>query len=262
MANEVVGKRMIGTVLRHALRVALAVVLSFSASTATHAALYDNFNDNSIDSSLWTTVTHGRGVSVAETNQRLEVGLAANASNDPVLGFFGGGVYTNTVYHGDLDVTVDFQLLNWPTPSNGALASLAFHDATNPLTLYGGVARMSTGVNSPFAGEYYVGYSTSGITSWSTPTSDQSGALRLTRVGTTLSEYYLSGGQWQLLGSDSITGADLIFTINLVSNSPAFGNQAVKVAYDNVQVVPLPPALWFLASGILTFAGFIRFKRT
>jgi hypothetical protein len=241
----------------------LAFVLVMVPSATVQAALYDDFNDNSTNPTLWTVKVYGSGASVAEANQRLETSLAANAANGPE-GLFGGAYWSNAVFQGDLDVWVDFELLDWPA-ANGVRTVLKLIETANFDNEYAfhgwNVERASAG-RGEFFGEVYATDFNGSIAT--TPTSDQSGKLRLTRIGTTLSAYYFAGGEWQLLGNGAVTSADLRFGIGFGSNDTYFNDQAVKVAFDNVNVtgtvVPVPPAAWLLGSGLLGLLGVGRRK--
>jgi hypothetical protein len=236
----------------------LAAIFLTVTSMSAQAALYDDFNDNSTNHALWTAgiINAGSGVSVSETNQRLEIDLSANAA--AAGGLFGGGYGSNVAFHGDLDIWVDFQLLNWPA-SNGVRVGLSFYDASNANNFWA-VERVSAGRGEIFGDSYLTDFNHS--VALSSLGSDQFGALRLARTGTTLSAYYLAGGQWQLMRSDPITSGDLIFGIAAWSHDQYFNDQAVKIAFDNVNVnaVPLPPALWLFGSAILGLMGIARVK--
>lgn len=248
-ANERNAKRIIPAVL--------ALVLTAATAVTARAALYDDFNDNSINPALWTDSTVGSGVTIAETSQRLEINLAADAANGPAGGFSGGYV-TQTFFQGDLDVWVDFQLLDWPS-ANGVRVGLSFGDSTN-FGNFWSVERTSAGRGEIYGDVYLTDFNH--FIGALNPTGDQSGALRLTRTGTTVSAYYLAGGQWQLLRSDTITGADLVFTIAAWSHDQYFNDQPVKLAFDNVNVnaVPIPPAVWLFGSGLLGLIAVARRK--
>src|SRR5919206_2542280 len=55
------------------------ILLPMKTEGVTKPVFSDNFNDNNINSSRWLTSYVGNGSTVAETNQRLEITIPANA---------------------------------------------------------------------------------------------------------------------------------------------------------------------------------------
>jgi hypothetical protein len=241
-------------IMKNVIRAALVLVTTAAGPAA--AALYDDFNDNSTNPAFWTVSNVGNGVTIAETNQRLEINLSADATNGSA-GIFSGGYVTNT-FQGDLDVWVDFQLLDWPS-ANGVRVGLSFGDSAN-FGNFWSIERVSAGRGEIYGDVYLTDFN--GFIGTLYPTSDQSGALRLVRTGTTLSAYYLAGSQWQLMRSDTIIGADLVFMTAAWSHDQYFNDQPVKVAFDNVNVnaVPIPPAVWLFGSGLVGLVAVARRK--
>jgi hypothetical protein len=67
-------------------------------------------------------------------------------------------------------------------------------------------------------------------------TSDSSGKLRLERIGTTITGYYVYNGVWAVLASNSdpTYNQDTGFALSSWSHDPVFANQEVKLAFDNM----------------------------
>jgi hypothetical protein len=197
----------------------------------------DDFNDNTIDPSHWIAFQVGYGPTVVETNQRLEITLPADSSDDSVMGLFEAGYLGVCRLRGDFDIQVDYELLNWPY-ANGVRVGLG------PIWLYdlpllrGPVERVSFGSWADFPDwprEVYLTHFDDGVQGI-TATSDLSGKLRLIRSGSTLSGFYFSSGKWVLIHSGPATTDDLYYTIAAWSHDYAFTDQEVKIAFDNFVV--------------------------
>jgi hypothetical protein len=227
---------------------ALAVPLAPAGA----ATISDDFNDNALDPSTWSVINEPSGVTVAETNQRVEVTLAADAA-----GSFFGGYRTNAVFSGDLDAEVSFSLLDWPA-KNGVRVGLSFVTGWLP-TSFWNVERVSGGAIEAFSDVYLTDYNTSiGLL---VPTGDTSGRLRLARNGTTLSAWYLEGGAWMLLRSETVSSGDVSVAFAAWSDDNYFGDQPVRVAFDDATVVPLPGTAVGLLTGLAALLARVRLRR-
>lgn len=206
---------------------------------STPALPFDTFDDNRLDTSLWTTQIVGSGVGLAETNGRLEMTLAASASDDPAVGAFSATYVSRFRLRGDLDIAVEYQLLEWPA-SNGARLGLQLsYDVPNGLASNNlGVGRASLGSSADFPGyprEIYsadLGSGVQGIT----VTTDMSGALRIMRTGSTVFAYRRAGGDWVQVASGQVPPADMLVTVSAWSHSYVFARQLVRAAFDNFAV--------------------------
>ncbi len=209
------------------------VFLTNVHAPATTPVLNDNFNSNSINSTLWQERITGIGPSVAATNQRIEVSLPGTSVNDPTGQVFGGGLSSVCLLRGDFDIQVDFNLLVWPQ-SSGVRVGLWLQDSPVPVP---GVERTGfVPIDFPsLPRELYLTDFGDGVQG--VATSDLTGTLRVARTGATLSGYYLSSGNWILIhsGPAANTG-DSHFGLIALSHNAVFGNQDVKVAYDNFAV--------------------------
>lgn len=238
------------------MRTVLLCLLLGAAPIATSQAapIYDDFNDNALDASLWTVIADGTGVTTSEVNQRVEVIIGADAS-----GNFSGGYRSNAVFSGDIDITVAFSLLDWPAKT-GVRVGLALLEGAWPPQSYWNMDRVSCGVPEICTEIYITDYNHS----ISTPvlTLDTSGALRLARHGNTLSAYFLGNGNWSHLRSDPVTTGDVSFGFAAWSDDYLFGNQPVRVAFDDVTVVstvvPLPTTALPLLTAFVTAAWRVR----
>lgn len=164
-----------------------------SASTV----LNDNFNSNSINTTLWQPRITGIGLSVVAANQRIEVSLPGNSSNDPTSQAFGAGLSSVCLLRGDFDIQVDFNLLLWPQ-SSGVRVGLSLQDLPVPIPAVERTGFVPIDFPS-LPRELYLTDFGDGVQG--VATSDLTGTLRVTRTGATLSGYYLSSGNWILVHS-------------------------------------------------------------
>ena len=207
-----------------------ATPLPTATPTATALAtpvLGDDFNDNALNAALWSAAVYGSGPTLAETNQRLEMRLPANAAGDP----FGAEVTSACQVAGDFDVQVDYLLATWPQ-ANGVRLGLAVNPGDSK------VARISFvgGDGVPgYPGEVYLTHFADGLNGI-TGTSDLSGKLRLVRAGGTLTGYYFGGGNWVTLHSGPVTGAAVTVVLRSWSHSQVFKHEEVRVVFDNYRV--------------------------
>jgi hypothetical protein len=222
------------------MRTLLLSLALFAAQVApAAAATIDDFDDNSTDTSLWSVVNNGTGVTVQEINQRLEVSIAANAAGD-----FGGGYWSKAAYSGDIDVAVSFSLIDWPA-HNGVRVGLSLVTDPAPTpspTAFWATERVSGGATEFFSEVYVTDYNRSiGVL---LGTADTTGALRIARTGNTISAWYLANGTWQLLRSEVVAPAgDLHIVLSAWSSDQFFTDQSVKVGFDDVRLVPEPSVL-------------------
>ncbi len=104
---------------------------------------------------------------------------------------------------------------------------------------------------SPAGEEAYVSANVSLVLAQK-PTTDTSGSLRLTRIGSLFTGYYLdTGGSWVQMGSAIGPTADMPLYFMAWSHDQFFGDQNVEVTLSNprIEAVPEPPA--FIVSGAL-----------
>jgi len=100
------------------------LLLSYISPGAAYGVNWkDNFNNNEL-SRHWEIYKLGSGSLVSETLQRLEVVLEKDGAGNPFI----GGIRTKNsryVKHSsEFIADVDYSLLKWPMPSNGARVGL------------------------------------------------------------------------------------------------------------------------------------------
>jgi hypothetical protein len=211
------------------------LVLITTFSTAAHAQFLDDFDDNWTNPAVWTASIQATGPSIVETNQGVSIFFPPGSSTPP--GTFLQGIYTtNCSLHGDFDARVDFSLPVWPV-SNGARVGLC--------AKYGCVDRTSLSSNpfefacAPTRENYAAdfGYTESQICSTFNSTTDLTGTLRLERVGSTMTGYYLSGQSWITVTSATVPTDDVSVTIKSWDLSQDFHNELINPVFDNLVVI-------------------------
>ncbi len=185
------------------------------------AAIDETFDGPELDSSMWWTSLSGTGGTLTQTAGHAELSLAPDAANGP-SGFMGPGFGTQCRAVGDYDARVSFELLDWPA-SNGTHVNLGDAGMTG-----------SIGRRSESGFEDYLAFFNP-VPAFAL-TSDQSGSLRLARTGSTLTAFYASGTGWVPLLSGPASTAPALLNVHLFSNDAIFGNQFVRVAYDDFDV--------------------------
>ena len=198
--------------------------------TALNWTIFESFDNTTYDQDSWFLSTQGQGPATAVANNRLEISIPANASAGGNPYPFGGNIGSRFEMLGDFEVQVDFDLPTWPAPT-GVQVGLG------PTLMRGsfpaGVWLMSDPTYSP--PQVYEAYLNG--TDNKIGTADSSGKLRLTRTGLTMQAFYWSAGGWQLIASrtDPLFGATCGITMYALSHN--FQGKAVKVAFDNIQVI-------------------------
>lgn len=186
------------------------------------APYVDDFNDNYRDP-IWHTLTFGSGASVAETNGRLEITLAADSVAGGPFSNIEGHYGLNCSLPGDFDIETDYSLLEWPS-ANGVFMQLA------AFFVNAGVARQSDAF-----GDKYNAFSDPLFEI--VPTTDLSGSLRLVRSGGALLAYYRDPllGWVQFLNAPAHSG-DAVPGLSASSNDAQFGDQEVRLSFDNFTI--------------------------
>jgi hypothetical protein len=200
------------------------VLLLFLALTSGNfaATLTDNFNDNTLDSLLWSSFLTGGIGSVSETNQRLEVTITGN--NDSA------GATLRWLALGNFDFRASYTMLtnidgfSTDQDESGA-AVLAFTPEPIFAARFPGSVMDLPGPQGVYAGAegdtLFYGYAL---------TSDQSGRLRVTRVGNLYTAYYWGAGDWIALGSGTSTRTG---PADLHLGAFADGDATVSAAFDD-----------------------------
>jgi len=188
----------------------------------------DDFGKNRLNSKFWVVQPVGQGPGGAVTGQRLEMTVPANASG----GAFGAYVNTTCQVEGNFDVSVDYELLTWPTNNGVRLGLRAFSAGGEDYRL----ERVSRASSESSPGEYYA--ATLGSTTALTATTDLTGTLRLIREGSTLLAYYRHGqGPWMpVLSNNNLSTGNMSLGLFVWSDDARFAHQAVQVAFDHFVV--------------------------
>lgn len=186
----------------------------------------DDFSSTPLDD-FWSMQIVGGGTSVQQTNGRLEISLAANATPDPASGFANPGLYSVCNVRGDFDIQVDYDLLTQPLP-----------DYVNPLfntgefvngqyTSSNGIFLSKWGISGNFDGIPFGGF---------VPNVPPQGSMRLTRQGATLTASFSTDGTtWQTLETrNDLVADESDVALSLFSNN--LPGTDVRVAFDNFRV--------------------------
>lgn len=208
----------------------LTLLAALGAAPASAAVLSDDFNDGLPSPGLWAFAGTRTGPTVQEREGRLEFTLPATSFG---AAFF-ASAETRPLFRGDLDVQVDFQLLQHP-PHNGVRMGIVIHRDGHP---FASVQRTSLGEGEPL-GEPREAYILDTGTSLGRQASAEStGKLRLTRVGNTLTGYFWDAAntEWVPFATGTTTEEDLRFGLSAWSHDEVFADQDVRVAFDNFQV--------------------------
>ncbi len=199
---------------------------AFGSSTE-EPAIYDDFNDNACDSAIWDIIEYG-GPVTDESNQQLEITLPADSAGEN----FYAGYASKYMLRGDFDLQVDYHLIAWPS-NNGVRAGLWIERSPYTFT----VERACYGISDGFSpGDHYTtNFADSILLS---VTNDTDGTLRLVRTGTTFEGYYFDevSHDWilsQSLEGDVMSARDVTFMIRAWSHDYAFGDELVKIGFDN-----------------------------
>src|SRR5437016_14449809 len=92
----------------------LAIFSLFPIHTASASPLItENFSNNKFNSTLWKIFQQGSGPTAEIANQRLEITIHPNSTNDPTIGGFGAGLGSLCNLRGGFAMAVAFRLLVW-----------------------------------------------------------------------------------------------------------------------------------------------------
>jgi len=176
------------------------------------------------DPSAWSVDVAGSGPTASETNRRLELYLPGTAAGG-VQGLIRAGYASRCSLRGDFDIRVSYALAVWPGANGTRLG----------LTSGWSMERTSFGAGKDYPGrprEVYL-VDTGGSARNITATSDMAGALRLTRIGSTLTGYRLEGTSWVAQHSAKGPTGDLPFSIAAWSDDSVFADRDVLAAFDD-----------------------------
>lgn len=203
--------------------VVLTALALLSPARADTPVNVDNF-DNGYDRGLWMPYSEGTGVTLAEQNGRIEISFDPDASGST----FSAGLKTCPTSD-TIDVQVDYQLLDWPANSG---VRVVLGDSA------GAVERVGFGASNDFPQsprEVYLADfgSVLGITA----TNDLSGKLKIEKSGGTAKGSYYDAGPdtWVTIASGTTSPGGHL-RIQAHSHDYAFGDQPVRIAFDNFVV--------------------------
>ena len=211
----------------------LAIFSLFPIHTASASpSLTENFSNNKFNSTLWRIFQQGSGPTAAIANQRLEITIPANSTNDPTIGGFGASLGSLCNLRGDFDMQVAFQLLVWPS-QNGVRVGLGPSvDGLASTSTPFAVERDSFSIGDSRPGEFYLTHMIDGVNGL-TSANDLGGYLRITRSGSIATGYYMNGSQWIQIHTGPVTTSDTGFGFAAWSHNYLFSHQTEEVAFDN-----------------------------
>jgi hypothetical protein len=190
----------------------------------------DTFDGDFVDPTIWHQVTTDANVSIAEQGGQLLLTVGAAAVRGGAYNQIDVHVGTQCTFPGDFDARVDFNLLEWPQADNIIVGLSAIFAGSV-------VGRVS----SSQWGDNYADWVVPG-NNGSIALPDASGSLRIARVNGTETTYVRHGGGWSRLAAGRSAGA-AVFGLQAMSSdgTSAFGQQELKVAFDNFTVTGTHP---------------------
>lgn len=202
----------------------LAVVLLTVSPSQGGGVITENFNNNQYDQELFELINFGVG-SATVADQQLQVTIPANDGSS----FAVAGLGDKFDLVGDFDIQVDFSLPTWSS-GNGVNAGIVL---PNCEVVRNGIP---AGRNGDQATDVYL-FFCSGYNVTLVNTGDQSGKLRLTRTGNTITGSYWLNNSWQAIGSH--TDAKLAAPVSgyVGAFSGGYGpSQTAQATFDNYQI--------------------------
>lgn len=180
----------------------------------------DAFDDGRTDTSFWFAGATGTDTSIAEANGRIEVMVGGAAA--PGGTFLDAQQWFRCSGPGDFDVSVGYELLEWPA-ANFVQVALSAHFAGNLF-----VHRWNNA-----GGEHYVGHTPS--VAASIRTTDMAGRLRLVRQDGIATALVREGAEWRALASSPSSG-NATFAIQAFSAVSLFGGRPARIAFDDFRL--------------------------
>ena len=189
----------------------ITMVATLVASSGIADTFSDSFSGATLDPYWWSVDTSSGNCTVELANE--SVVMTQGSVGQAILKF-------NCTLPGDISATVDYSLLNWPY-NNGERIGIR--------APFGAVERIS---DNAFGGERYLTDVNSTINS--VATSDSIGTLRIQRIGTVTTGYYLHNGIWTPIAStDSRNSSNSKVELSIW---PGAITPGVKVAFKNFSV--------------------------
>ena len=208
----------------------LLTALSLAVTTAAADTLYDDFNTK------WRPIQIGSGATSTFVRNRVEVSLPNDAQGDG-QDIFGSGLSSSCAVAWDFDLRASFRLLDWPE-HNGTRVALflgSMTDIENDSGVF--LERDSySEADADIPLELYVFYADQGQIFVEHETADTTGHLRFQRVGSIVTGYYRSAGNWVEIGSSDAGTHELRFAVLAYSHDSVFADSDVRAAFDAVRV--------------------------
>jgi len=208
----------------------------------------DNFDGAAVNTRLWQPFHDSQNQRMFQQGGELRIQIDGASIGDE----FGAGVQGKFFLKGNFEMTVDYRLITWPKANGVRLGFEGPNGGPGSDEIFM-VKRRNEGANQPQIPEntYSAAFNDgSGYSGNILSTTDDHGSLKLTRVGSVLTGYFIQNGVWQQIASRNCSGTGLEgwVGITLWANSRTtvelpdgtlvklFGGQDVEIAFDNFQV--------------------------
>lgn len=188
----------------------------------------DTFDAGYVDPTIWAPTKEGGDVAITEQGGQLQLTVGAEAAPGGTYSQIDVHVGTRCTFPGDFDARVDYALLEWPAGANVDVGINA---------IYAQAAVMRD--NSSQWGDGYSSWVAS--SNGALQLADASGSLRVARVRGVETTYFWHLGSWRKLASAPAAGSVVVGLQAMSDGQNAFGQQAVKVAFDNFRVSGASP---------------------
>ncbi len=191
--------------------------------------LSDDFSETTPNTKLWGVNGDGSGYTWSLDNGRLVFTVPAGAQTGGTYNMVGPGWDSQCRFDGNFDARVDYQLLEWPA---GVGAHLQLSAWIFP-KINSASGRMINQYGDQYDGN--VGQSFDLVN-----TQDTQGTLRIARVGSVETAYYLSKGKWVALHSATAVGQTQL-GLQLFAQASEWAHKQFSVALDNFTVAAVAP---------------------
>jgi hypothetical protein len=199
----------------------VAILAACGSAPGSNAPTAPTATPRGFDLSAWDVSTIGSGPTASEANGGVDLFIPATTHGDPLQqNLFALRLTARCHLGGDFDLQVDYTLTTWPARNGVRFGLIAGADS---------VERTSDPVGPD--NTYATNFSGSIV---QTATPDKSGRMRLTRVGTTITGYYLNSGSWVTIGTATAAAGSPAYVIQAWTDDYTFHQQAVRVNLKNL----------------------------